>query len=162
MKKMTRFGAGSTARLLLVVFCSLIPMILYAQTGDNETATSAQAPAEGYPFKISKKDQFHCSEVDEPVLGGLATHEITVDPRRVERCLLKKVGSRLNECKKLEIENATSDGNGLVTLDTEEGPVRFTFQQLGGNRNGKPRMVLIWTWPDSDKKYVCVAFSSKR
>jgi len=153
---MIRFSAGSNVRLLLVLFCFFFPMVLYAQA-------SASLGSDGRtPFKISKKSQFHCSEVDEPVIGGLASHEITVDPKKVERCLLKKVGSRLNECKKLRIENATTGTNGIVRLDTEEGPVQFSFQQLGKDADGEPRMVLVWTWPDSDWKYLCTAFSSKR
>jgi hypothetical protein len=137
-------------------------MVLYAQASGSKSTILGQRPATSSPFKISTRSQFHCSEVNEPVIGGLATHEITVDPKRVERCLLKKVGSRLNECKKLKIESATADQNGIVMLDTREGPVRFSYQQLGSDADGEPRMVLVWTWPDTDKKYLCTAFSSKR
>jgi hypothetical protein len=161
MRQMSNFSAGSNVRFLLI-FCFLFPAVLFAQTGAGNPDLPTRAPEKGSPFKISSKSQFHCSEVDEPVIGGLASHEITVDPKRVERCLLKKVGSRLNECKKLKIESATTDSKGIVTLATEEGPVRFSFQQLGSNADGEPRMVLVWTWPDTDKKYLCTAFSSKR
>jgi hypothetical protein len=161
MKQMRRFGAGSNVRLLLIS-CILFPTVLCAQTSAGKSELPTRAVDTGSPFKISSKSQFHCSEVDEPVIGGLASHEITVDPKRVERCLLKKVGSRLNECKKLKIESATSDQNGIVTFATDEGPVRFSFQQLGSNADGEPRMVLVWTWPDTDKMYVCTAFSSNR
>lgn len=162
MNQMSRFSAGSKVRLLSVIFCSLFPMVLYAQASDSASTILGQRPETSSPFNISSKSQFHCSEVDEPVIGSLATHEITIDPKRVERCLLKKVGSRLNECKKLKIESATADQNGIVTLDTDEGPIHFSFQQLGSNADGEPRMVLVWTWPDTDKKYLCTAFSSKR
>jgi hypothetical protein len=162
MKQMSEFGVRSKVRLLSVIFCFLFPMVLCAQASESASTILGQRPETSSPFNISSKSQYHCSEVDEPVIGGLATHEITVDPKRVERCLLKKVGSRLNECKKLKIENATVATNGPVTLDTDEGPVRFSFQQLGSNADGEPRMVLVWTWPDTDKKYLCTAFSSKR
>jgi hypothetical protein len=162
MKQINSFDAGSKARLLMVTSCFLFSTVLCAQASESESAKPASGAETNSLFKISRKSEFHCAEVDEPVAGGLASHEITVDPKRVERCLLKKVGSRLNECKKLKIESATADQNGLVTLATDEGPVRFSFQQLGSNADGEPRMVLVWTWPDTDKKYVCTAFSSKR
>lgn len=162
MKQMIRFGAGSKVQLLLMLFSFLFPMALQAQASAGNSAVPAQGLKKSAPFKISTKSQFHCSEVDEPVIGGLATHEITVDPKRVERCLLKKVGSRLNECKKLRIENATTDPRGIVKLETDEGPVRFSYQQLGSDADGEPRMVLVWTWPDTDRNYLCTAFSSKR
>jgi len=161
MKQMSRFSAGSNARLLLIFYC-FFPMVLSAQTSAGKSDLPTRAAETGSPFKISTKSQFHCSEVDQPTIGSLASHEITVDPKRVERCILKKVGSRLNECKKLKIESATVDSNGIVTLATEEGSVRFSFQQLGSSADGEPRMVLVWTWPDTDKKYLCTAFSSRR
>jgi len=160
MKQMIRYRTVPKTVFLLAVF--FLPTALYAQAGDGKPESQAGGPNARTPFEINSKSQFHCSEVDEPVIGSLATHEITVDPNRVSRCLLKKVGSRLNECKKLHIESATSDWDGIVTLDTEEGPIRFSFQQLGSAADGSPRMVLIWTWPDSEKKYLCTAFSSKR
>jgi len=162
MRQMRESGASSKVWLLAVTFCFLFPTILYAQASGNESANAAKGQNTSSPFKISRKSEFHCAEVDEPAIGSPISHEITVDPKRVERCLYKQVGSRLNQCKKLKISNATADQNGLVTLDTEDGPVQFSFQQLGSNSNGDPRMVLIWTWPDTDKKYLCTAFSSKR
>lgn len=162
MKQTGRMSTGPKVRLLAAMLCIFFSMVLYAGVDDRESPVRAQSPGTVSPFKISSKSQFHCSEVDEPVIGSLATHEMTVDPKRVERCLLKKAGSRLNQCKKLKIENATADWKGIVTLDTEEGPVRFSFQQLGSDADGNPRMVLVWTWPDTDKKYLCTAFSSKR
>jgi hypothetical protein len=137
-------------------------MILYAQPSDTQLLVPTLGVETNSTFKISNRSQFHCSEVDEPVIGSLTSHEIVVTPKRVERCLLKKVGSRLNECKKLKIESATVDRYGAVTLDTKEGSVRFSYQQLGNDANGEPRMVLVWTWPDTDKKYMCTAFSSER
>ena len=162
MKQISRFGTDSRARLLMVMFCFLFPAALCAQANDSESANPAKSQKTSSPFKISKKNEFHCAEVDEPVIGSPVSHEITVDPKRVERCLYKQLGSRLNECKKLKIKNATADQSGLVTLDTEEGPVRFSSQELRSTDEGKPRRVLVWTWPDTDKQYLCVAFSSRR
>jgi len=162
MRQTRRFSAGFVMRLLLAKSCLLFPMVLCAQASDTQSVVPSLGVETSSNFKISSKSQFHCSEVDEPVIGSLASHEIIVAPKRVERCLLKKVGSRLNECKKLKIENATVDRYGAVTLGTNEGSVRFSYQQLGNNANGEPRMVLVWTWPDTDKKYMCTAFSSER
>ena len=162
MKQMSRFGTGSRVRFLMVVFCFLFPTVLCAQASDSEPADPAKSQKTSSPFKISKRNDFHCAEVDEPVIGSPVSHEITVDPKRVERCLYKQLGSRLNECKKLKIKNATVDQNGLVTLDTEKGPVRFSSQELRSNDEGKPKRVLVWTWPDTDKKYLCIAYSSRR
>jgi len=161
MKQMSRFNASSKVRFPLVIFCLLFPAILFAQAGDGEEKNPAQEPEQSSPFKITKKSEFACAEVNEVVIGGLASHEITVDPKRVERCLLKKVGSRLHECKKLRIEKATADWYGVVTLETEDGPVKFWFEELGENA-AETKRIMVFTWPDTDKKYVCAAFSSKR
>ena len=108
MKQIIKFSAGSEVGRLLIIFSFLFVMVLPAQASGSESAIPAQSRTTSSPFKISTKSQFHCSEVDEPVIGGLATHEITVEPKRVERCLLKKVGSRLNECKKLKMGHLLS------------------------------------------------------
>lgn len=152
MIQMSRFGTGSRVRFLMVMFCFLFPAVLCANVSDNTSS----------PFKIDRKSEFHCAEADEPVIGGAVSHEITVEPTRVKRCEYKQVGSRLNECSKLKIENATADQNGLVTLDTNKGPVRFSAQELQSKDGGKPWRVLVWKWPDTDKLYLCTAYSSRR
>jgi hypothetical protein len=154
MKQMSRLRTGSRVSLLMVMFYFLAPTTLLANVSDNEITIS--------PFKIDRKSEFHCAEVDEPVIGSAVSHEITVEPKRVERCEYKQVGSRLNECKKLKIENATADQYGLVTLDTNKGPVRFSAQELRSKDDGKPWRVLVWTWPDTQKQYLCTAYSSRR
>jgi hypothetical protein len=154
MKQMNWIGTGSKLQLLLVGFCFFFTTAIFANVSDGNPTSS--------PFKIDRKSEFHCSEVDEPVIGNPVSHEITVAPTRVERCEYKQVGSRLNECSKLKIENATADQNGLVTLDTNKGPVRFSAQELQSKDGGKPWRVLVWTWPDSDKQYLCTAYSSRR
>lgn len=162
MRQMSRPGTGSKQRFLLATFCFLFPTVLFAQASDSELANPVKMQKTSSPFEISRKNEFHCAEVDKPVIGSPVSHEITVDPKRVERCLYKQVGSRLNECKKLKIENATVDQRGFVTLDTEQGPVGFSFQEFQSDEEAKPRRVLVWTWPDTDKKYLCTAYSSRR
>ena len=144
----------SQLRFLLVSFCFLSPTANFANVSDDDRIST--------PFKIDRKSEFHCAEVDEPVIGSAVSHEITVEPKRVERCEYKQLGSRLNECKKLKIENATADQYGLVTLDTNNGPVRFSAQELRSNNGEKPWRVLVWTWPDTEKQYLCTAYSSRR
>jgi hypothetical protein len=161
MKQMSKFGTGSRVRFLMVMFCFLFPTVLCAEASYSESAIPAKSQNTSSPFKISKKSKFHCAEVDKPVIGSQVSHEITIDSKRVKRCLYKQLGSRLNECKKLRIENATVDQIGLVTLDTEKGPVRFSAQDIRSNEEGKPRRVLVWTWPDTDMKYLCTALSSR-
>jgi hypothetical protein len=154
MKQMIRIGTGSKLQLLLAGFCFFFTTAIFANVSDGNMTSS--------PFKIDRKSEFHCSEVDEPVIGSPVSHEITVAPTRVERCEYKQVGSRLNECKKLKIENATANQYGLVTLDTNKGPVQFSAQEIRSNEGGKPWRVLVWTWPDTDKQYLCTAYSSRR
>ena len=152
MKHMSRFAGGLNVHFLVVMFCFFFPAVLFANVSDKTNS----------PFKISKKNEFHCAEVDKPVIGSPVSHEITVDPKRVERCDYKQIGSRLNDCEKLKIENSTVDQYGLVTLDTEKGPVRFSSQELQSKDGRKSRRVLVWTWPDTDMQYLCTAYSSKR
>lgn len=154
MNQISSFGTVSRVSLLLGMCCFLFSALSFANVSDSDKTSS--------PFKIDRKSEFHCSEVDEPVIGSPVSHEITVAPKRVERCEYKQVGSRLNECKKLKIENATADQFGLVTLDTNKGPVRFSVQELQSNDGGKPWRVLVWTWPDTNKQYLCTAYSSRR
>lgn len=165
MKHLSRFKAGKAGRkagFLLALTCLLFPTILFAQAGDGDEATQAQGPETRSPFVIKKRSHFGCAEVDEVKSGGLASHEITVDPRKVERCLREKVGSRFHECKRLRIEDATADWHGVVTLDTEEGPVRFWFEEFGSESPAEAKRVMVWTWPDTDKKYMCAAITSRR
>lgn len=154
MTKLSRFGAGLRVCLLIVILFLLFPTVLAAEESDADKTST--------PFKIDRKSEFHCAEVDEPVIGSPVSHEITIEPTRVDRCLYKQVGSRLNECKKLRIENASVDQNGLVTLETNKGPVRFRAQELRSSKGGTPWRVLVWTWPDTDKQYLCTAHSSRR
>jgi len=162
MKQMSKFGTGSRVCFLMVGFCFLFPTALYAEESYSESSTTSNSQNTSSPFKISKKSEFHCAEVDNPVIGSPVSHEITVDPKRVERCLYKQLGSRLNECKKLKIENASVDEMGLVTLDTDNGPVRFSAQDVRSSEKEEPRIALVWTWPDTDMKYLCTALSSRR
>ena len=161
MKQLSRFNTDSKLPFLWVMSCLLFPTILSAQASESEEANQTQGPETSSPFVIKSSSRFGCAEVDEIRIGGLASHEITVDPRRVERCLREKVGTRFHECKKLKIVEATADWYGVVTLDTKEGPVRFWFEEHGENPEEAKR-VMVWTWPDTDKKYMCAAISSRR
>lgn len=147
--------------LLAALICLSLPLSLKAQTDDAGPASQDQGPETSSHFEIKTKKQFVCAEVDEVTAGGLATHEITLDPRRVQRCLLKKVGSRYHECKKLKIEDSTADWYGVVTLDTKDGPVQFKFEDVGEN-SSEAKRVMVWTWPDTDEKYVCAMFTGRR
>lgn len=141
----------------LAAICLFLPAVLWAQDADQ-----AQGPEQSSPFTIKSRSQFGCAEVDEIKEGGLASHEITLDPRKVERCLREKVGTRFHECKKLRIEEATADWYGVVTLHTDEGPVKFWFEEHGDDTSADAKRVMVWTWPDTDKKYMCAAITSRR
>lgn len=133
-----------------------------AQADEGEDGGQAQNAETSSPFSIKSRSQFGCAEVDEIKIGGLASHEITVDPRKVERCLREKVGTRFHECKRLRIEEATADWYGVVTLDTKEGPVKFWFEEYDADGAGEAKKVMVWTWPDTEKKYICAAITSRR
>ncbi|HKJ17094.1 MAG TPA: hypothetical protein VJ984_07090 [Xanthomonadales bacterium] len=140
----------------LVLLLMVSPALLAQDGSDgNEPQTSS-------PFSIKSKSTFGCAEVDEVKSGALASHEITVDPRRVERCLREKVGTRFHECKKLKIVEATADWNGIVTIDTEGGPVKFWFEDHDTGGSGEAKRVMVWSWPDTEKLYMCAAITSKR
>lgn len=156
MKQSSSSANLSIAGFSLVILCLALPGALSAQTGDGDSGGQAQDSGGSSPFVIKKRSEFGCAEVEDIKSGGLASHEISVDPRKVERCVREKVGSRFHECKRLSIEEATSDSNGIVTFKTEEGPVQFWIEEDGGKR------VMVWTWPDSDMKYMCAGKSSRR
>ena len=161
MSHSRRTNAIRKQGLAAAVFCLLVPMLVNAQNGASQDANQEQGPETSSPFEIKSKQEFVCAEVDEVTAGGLASHEIILDPRRVQRCLLKKVGSRFHECKKLKIENATADWYGVVTLDTKDGPVQFRFEDIGES-SSEAKRVMVWNWPDKDEKYVCAAFTGRR
>lgn len=162
MKQSNRIIAASKAPVVMAVCSLFFSTIPYAQAAGSEEPEQAQGPEQSSPFAITKRSQFGCAEVDDVKAGGLASHEITLDPRKVERCLFKKVGSRFHDCKKLKIESATADWYGVVTLDTDEGPVKFWFEEHGSTASEEAKKVMVWTWPDSEKKFVCAAYTSRR
>jgi len=159
---MNKLNSGSKRRFFGVISCLLVPTMVFAQASDGAESNQAQSPEQSSPYSIKTKSQFGCAEVDEIKSGALASHEITVDPRKVERCLREKVGSRFHECKRLKIDEATADWHGIVTLDTEEGPVRFWFEEYGDQSAGEVKKVMVWSWPDTEKKYICAAITSRR
>ncbi len=166
-KQSSKFNAGLYKRLLVVALSFFLVVVAGAQAkeggeAEGASADQGQGPETSSPFVINKRSQFGCAEVDEVQIGGLASHEITIDPRRVERCLREKVGSRFHECKKLTIEQATADWYGVVTLDTKDGPVKFWFEEYGEDSSAEAKKVMVWTWPDTDKKYMCAAITSRR
>lgn len=157
---MKQENMGAKAFFLSACVALMLPAVSWAQEGEGED--KAQGPEQRSPFSIKSRSEFGCAEVDEVKSGALASHEITVDPRRVERCVREKVGSRYHECKRLKIEEATADWYGIVTLDTEEGPVKFWFEEFGDQSGGEAKKVMVWSWPDTDKKYMCAAITSRR
>ena len=100
MNQLNRSDAGLKMCVLLVIFCLLFPVISFAQD-DGEETVKGQGPETSSPYTIRSRSQFACAEVKEIKSGGLASHEITVSPKRVERCVLQKVGTRFHECLKL-------------------------------------------------------------
>ena len=155
MKQPNRYSAFSLWICLLLTAFMLTPALAMAQD------ESGNGPQTSSPFSIKSKNVFGCAEVEEVTIGGLASHEITVDPRRVERCLREKVGTRFHECKKLKIQEATADWNGIVTIATDEGPVKFWFEEHG-EKGDELKRIMVWSWPDTDKKYVCAAITGRR
>lgn len=140
---------------LFLASALLVPGVVLAQdSAENGPQTSS-------PFAIKSKNVFGCAEVEDVTIGGLASHEITVDPRRVERCLREKVGTRFHECKKMKIEEATADWNGIVTIATDEGPVKFWFEEHG-EEGDELKRVMVWDFPDNDYKYMCAAITGRR
>lgn len=145
-----KFIAGS-----LFACCLVASGVAFAQDADSD------GPKTSSPFSIKSKSVFGCAEVEEVSIGGLASHEITVDPRRVERCLREKVGTRFHECKKMKIKEANADWNGIVTIDTDDGPVKFWFEEHG-EKGAEAKRVMVWTFPDNDMKYMCAAITGRR
>ena len=141
--------------------CLLAMALLVAPTLASAQDEQSSQPQTSSPFSIKSKSVFGCAEVEDVTIGGLASHEITVDPRRVERCLREKVGTRFHECKKLKIEEATADWNGIVTLATPEGPVKFWFEEHG-EEGDELKRIMVWSWPDNDYKYMCAAITGRR
>lgn len=162
MSRSILLTSGRSGRLVTAAACLFIAASVNAESTDPDAASQDEAAQQSSPFVIKKKSEFGCAEVDEVRIGGQASHEITVDPRKVERCVREKVGTRFHECKKLRIEEATADWYGVVTLDTEEGPVKFWFEDHGGESSAETKRIMVWTWPDTEKKYMCAAITSRR
>lgn len=159
MRVVLKSGAPITALFLLV--CILASGAAVAQSGADSSSGDMEGVETSSPFAIKGRTQFGCAEVEEVTSGGLASHEITLNTTRVERCLREKVGSRFHECKKLKIQDSTADWSGVVTLATEDGPVKFWFEEHG-EKSDEVKRVMVWTWPDTDMKYMCAAISSRR
>ena len=76
------------------------------------------------------------------------------------------VGTRLHECKKYSYKNSTVDERGVVSIETDDGPVQFWFDEetfITGKKDatklteGAGKGTLTFTWPDKNKKYLCAA-----
>lgn len=115
------------------------------------------------PFNVGKRTEFACAEVAMDRNGGTARHEITLGKKRVERCLLEKVGTRLHECKKFKYKRAAVDLQGVVWMYSQEGPVKFWLDknaQLATEdiSTVEGRGAVTFTFPDNEYKYLCRPF----
>lgn len=154
-------------QLLAALFCLPIPLVVCAQAGEREEAEQEQPPDIRRTFVIKNTNAFACAEVAMKRTGGQASHEIKLGPRWVERCLLKKVGTRLHECIRLKVEKATSDDKGVVRVETDQGNVNFWFEEGSTISSAKDAKIaaaaegegaLVFTFPDNDMKYICAPF----
>ena len=155
------------SKLCLTVFLVgvLMPTIVMASTIKDLEAQLAQDAATERPFPIKSRSQFACAEVATGRNGGQVSHEINLAPNKIERCELIKVGSRLHECKKYRFRNSTVNGRGVVSIDTEDGPLQFWFDQearITASEESKitagtGKGTLTFIWPDKNRKYLCAA-----
>jgi len=152
------------AAMLLLL---LLPSIVAAETVENEDADQPQNSAIVRTFTINDRSELACAEVAPHRKGGTVTHEIIMSPKRIERCLLLKVGTRLHECLDLKIRKATVDEHNVVTIATSEGDVKFwideeaSLSSADGTQiaaSGDSKGTLTFTWPDNDRKYLCGTF----
>lgn len=144
----------------------LAPAVSFAGVISDHESGLADDESIDRPFAIQSRTQFACAEVGMSQNGGATTHEINLTPRQVERCELVKVGSRLHDCKKYRFKKSTVDDRGVVSINTEDGPVQFWFDEearITGQANnakikeGSGKGTLTFTWPDKNKKYLCAA-----
>jgi hypothetical protein len=148
-----------------ILLCFLMPAIAWSQSGNANEAEEAESTDTRRTFAIKNRSQFACAEVGMDRTGGQTSHEINLAPRKIERCLLTKVGSRLHECVKYRFRKATVDDMGVVNIETDDGPVKFWFDEetrissAGGSKvaEGTGKGTLTFTWPDSSQKYLCAA-----
>jgi hypothetical protein len=156
--------AGSLTACLVALLVVLMPSLLMAQTIKEHEAKQAEAAER--PFRVKNRTQFACAEVASSRNGGSVSHEINLGPNRVERCELIKVGTRLHECKKYKFRNSTVNERGIVSLETEDGPVQFWFDEEARITateeskvtEGAGKGSLTFIWPDEKHfKYLCAA-----
>lgn len=116
------------------------------------------------PFNVGKRTEFACAEVAMERNSGTARHEVILGKKRVVRCLLEKVGTRLHECQKFKYKRAAVDLQGVVWFYSNLGPVKFWLDKDAqittediATVEGKG--TLTFTFPDNDRyKYLCRAF----
>lgn len=156
-------------RLLAILLCLPMPLFVAAQSeeGDDAETGEPQELQARRPFLIKTTSQFACAEVAEDRTGGLASHDITLGPQRIERCLLQKVGTRLHECEKFKVGKATVDLLGIIRVETETGEVEMWFDKGASISSTKDSRIaatvegkgsLIFTFPDNEMKYICAPF----
>lgn len=166
MRWKNTFGGQLQRSGLAILMGTFVSATAFAGViSDHESSLTDDEVTER-PFKIENRAQFACAEVSMSQTGGTTSHEINLGPKRVERCELVKVGTRLHECRKYKFKKSTVDDRGVVSIETVDGPVQFWYDEetrVTGMKNttqlkeGSGRGTLTFTWPDKSKKYLCAA-----
>lgn len=158
---------GMKLRLLAILLGLPAAFGAIAEPAENDAAQAAEPPEVRRTFVIKDTTTFACAEVSMERTGGQASHEISLGPKRIERCLLQKVGTRLHECVKLKVEKATVDQDGVVRIETHQGDVNFWFEEGATISSAKDAQIaaaiegegaLSFTFPDNERKYICAPF----
>jgi hypothetical protein len=151
--------------LVAFVFCAVMPTVVLANSIKEHEANQAQDPGKEKPYQIKNRSQFACAEIATGQKTGSLSHEINLTPNKIERCDLVKVGSRLHGCKKYRFKQPTIDESGVVSIDTEDGPLQFWLNQNATVTSAEESKIteggeegtLMFLWPDEHKNYFCIA-----
>ena len=107
-------------------------------------------------ISFETRRQFQCAEIFPDRAGDTIEHEISFTPHTVELCELEKVGSRLNECEKHNINVVTTNFHQINTIYTDGGIVQFWFENRARVDTADGPGALIFDWPNTENRYVCL------
>jgi hypothetical protein len=142
--------------LALISLCLISPAIVKAQQGGAERRAGDINGTRTVELKTRK--QFACGEISPERSGGFLRYEINITPNYVEHCELQKVGSRLNDCEKLNINVVTTNMHQVNTVYTDGGIVQFWFEDNAIIHSADQTGALMFLWPGTDNRYICLPF----
>ena len=144
--------------LWALCLCLAAPALVDAAQNKADASDKAADVNGTRTVEFNSRGQFACGEIVPDRSGGFLRYEISFNPRTIERCELEKVGSRLHDCERFNINVVTTNVHQINTVYTDGGIVQFWFEDNARIDTADKPGALIFLWPGTDSRFVCLPF----